>query len=63
MPFGINNPFPTSLNSECKKAGKARPSMKLSKAPALSVLASFVDPRQAFGPDKVIPPQILANAK
>ncbi|KAL9005681.1 MAG: hypothetical protein Q9188_001540 [Gyalolechia gomerana] len=23
MPFGINNPFPTSLNSECKKAGKA----------------------------------------
>ncbi|CAL8578861.1 hypothetical protein XPA_004632 [Xanthoria parietina] len=49
MPFGINNPFPTSLNSECKKAGK--------------VLASFVDPRQAFGPDKVIPPQILANAK
>ncbi|KAL9041241.1 MAG: hypothetical protein Q9214_004175 [Letrouitia sp. 1 TL-2023] len=27
------------------------------------VLASFVDPRQAFGPDKVIPPQILANAK
>ncbi|KAL8783780.1 MAG: hypothetical protein Q9213_004396 [Squamulea squamosa] len=28
-----------------------------------AVLASFVDPRQAFGPDKVIPPQILANAK
>ncbi len=27
------------------------------------VLASFIDPRQAFGPDKVIPPQILANAK
>ncbi|KAL8833108.1 MAG: hypothetical protein Q9170_004490 [Blastenia crenularia] len=27
------------------------------------VLASFVDPRQAFGPDKIIPPQILANAK
>ncbi|KAL8939475.1 MAG: hypothetical protein Q9211_002726 [Gyalolechia sp. 1 TL-2023] len=27
------------------------------------VLASFVDPRQAFGPDKVIPPQVLANAK
>ncbi|KAL8951334.1 MAG: hypothetical protein Q9222_002699 [Ikaeria aurantiellina] len=49
MPFGINNPFPTSLNSECKKAGK--------------VLASFVDPRQAFGPDKVIPPSVLANAK
>jgi lipid-binding SYLF domain-containing protein len=27
------------------------------------ILASFVDPRQAFGPDKIIPPQILANAK
>jgi SH3 domain-containing YSC84-like protein 1 len=26
-------------------------------------LASFVDPRQAFGPDKIIPPHILANAK
>ena len=22
MPFGINNPFPTSVASECKKAGK-----------------------------------------
>ncbi|TVY92594.1 SH3 domain-containing protein, partial [Lachnellula willkommii] len=33
----------------CKKCGK--------------ILASFVDPRQAFGPDKIIPPQILANAK
>ncbi|KAL9110427.1 MAG: hypothetical protein Q9227_004971 [Pyrenula ochraceoflavens] len=49
MPFGINNPLPASLRSECKKAGK--------------ILASFVDPRQAFGPDKIIPPQILANAK
>lgn len=37
------------MSAECKKAGK--------------VLASFVDPRQSFGPDKVIPPQILANAK
>jgi hypothetical protein len=26
-------------------------------------LASFVDPRQSFGPDKIIPPSILANAK
>lgn len=26
-------------------------------------MAAFVDPRQAFGPDKVIPPEILANAK
>ncbi|KKY17502.1 hypothetical protein UCRPC4_g05517 [Phaeomoniella chlamydospora] len=49
MPFGINSPLPSSLRSECKKAGK--------------VLASFIDPRQAFGPDKIIPPQILANAK
>jgi lipid-binding SYLF domain-containing protein len=33
----------------CKKAAK--------------ILTSFVDPRQSFGPDKVIPPEILANAK
>jgi len=37
------------MSSECKKTGK--------------ILASFVDPRQAFGPDKIIPPSILANAK
>jgi SH3 domain-containing YSC84-like protein 1 len=37
------------LPGECKKTGR--------------ILASFVDPRQAFGPDKIIPPQILANAK
>ncbi|CAI6331769.1 unnamed protein product [Periconia digitata] len=49
MPFTINNPLPSSLKSECSKAGK--------------ILTSFVDPRQAFGPDKIIPPQILANAK
>ncbi|RMZ82347.1 hypothetical protein DV738_g1782, partial [Chaetothyriales sp. CBS 135597] len=49
MPFGINNPLPSSMRSECKKAGK--------------ILASFVDPGQSFGPDKVIPPQVLANAK
>jgi lipid-binding SYLF domain-containing protein len=34
---------------ECRKTGK--------------ILASFVDPRQSFGPDKIIPPNILANAK
>ena len=34
---------------ECKKAGK--------------ILASFVDPRQSFGPDKIIPPSVLQNAK
>ncbi|KAK2761732.1 hypothetical protein FQN54_001560 [Arachnomyces sp. PD_36] len=49
MPLGINNPLPSSMRSECKKTGK--------------ILTSFVDPRQAFGPDKIIPPQILANAK
>lgn len=37
------------MRSECKKAGK--------------ILSSFVDPRQAFGPDKVIPPSILASCK
>lgn len=37
------------MASECKKCSK--------------ILASFVDPRQAFGPDKIIPPQVLANAK
>lgn len=49
MPMGINNPLPSSMRSECKKAGK--------------ILTSFVDPRQAFGPDKVIPPSVLANCK
>jgi len=37
------------MPGECKKCGK--------------ILASFVDPKQAFGPDKIIPPSILANAK
>ncbi|TKX24822.1 hypothetical protein C1H76_2997 [Elsinoe australis] len=45
----LNNPLPSSMASECKKTGK--------------ILASFVDPRQSFGPDKIIPPEILANAK
>ncbi|AEO58798.1 hypothetical protein MYCTH_2306401 [Thermothelomyces thermophilus ATCC 42464] len=47
--MGINNPLPSSLGSECKKCAK--------------ILTSFIDPRQAFGPEKVIPPSILANAK
>jgi lipid-binding SYLF domain-containing protein len=37
------------MKSECKKAGK--------------ILASFVDPHQAFGPDRIIPPTILSQAK
>ncbi|QUC21404.1 uncharacterized protein UV8b_05647 [Ustilaginoidea virens] len=49
MGMGINNPLPASLKSECKKCGK--------------ILTSFVNPRQAFGPDKVIPPSILSQAK
>ncbi|KAH8887706.1 DUF500-domain-containing protein [Thozetella sp. PMI_491] len=47
--MGINNPLPSSMASECKKCGK--------------ILASFIDPRQAFGPDKIIPPSVLAQAK
>ncbi|KAF3092366.1 hypothetical protein TWF569_003589 [Orbilia oligospora] len=47
--MGINNPLPASLNSECRKASR--------------VLASFIDPRQSFGPDKIIPPSVLQNAK
>ncbi|KAF3917916.1 hypothetical protein ABW20_dc0108900 [Dactylellina cionopaga] len=47
--MGINNPLPASLSSECRKASR--------------VLASFIDPRQAFGPDKIIPPSVLQNAK
>lgn len=35
--------------AECKKCAK--------------ILAAFIDPRQPLGPDKVIPPSILANAK
>lgn len=49
MGFSLNNPLPSSMSSECKKTGK--------------ILASFIDPRQEFGPDKIIPPSILANAK
>lgn len=45
----FNNPLPLSMTSECRKCSK--------------ILASFVDPSQAFGPDKFIPPQVLANAK
>ncbi|KAH7312310.1 hypothetical protein B0I35DRAFT_356157 [Stachybotrys elegans] len=47
--MGINNPLPSSMASECKKCGR--------------ILTSFINPRQAFGPDKVIPPSILASAK
>lgn len=49
MVGGIHNFLPSSMASECKKCGK--------------ILASFVDPRQSFAPDKVIPPNVLANSK
>ncbi|KAF2825147.1 DUF500-domain-containing protein [Ophiobolus disseminans] len=49
MGFTLNNPLPSSMSSECRKTGK--------------ILASFVDPKQSFGPDKIIPPSVLANAK
>jgi hypothetical protein len=39
----------TIAPGECKKAAK--------------ILASFVDPHQAFGPDKIIPPSVLSQAK
>ncbi|KAJ4392982.1 hypothetical protein N0V93_002186 [Gnomoniopsis smithogilvyi] len=38
-----------SVTAECKKCGK--------------ILAAFVDPRQSFGADKVIPPSVLQQAK
>ncbi|KAF3907949.1 hypothetical protein ABW21_db0206311 [Orbilia brochopaga] len=47
--MGLNNPLPASLGSECRKASR--------------VLTSFIDPRQSFGPDKIIPPSVLQNAK
>ncbi|KAI9827893.1 MAG: hypothetical protein M1826_006199 [Phylliscum demangeonii] len=47
--LGLHNPLPSSMRSECKKAA--------------DILTSFVDPNQAFGPDKVIPLSILAQAK
>ncbi|KAI5807431.1 hypothetical protein DFH27DRAFT_640238 [Peziza echinospora] len=47
--MGLNNPLPSGLGNECQKAAR--------------ILTSFVNPDQSFGPDKVIPPSILANAK
>lgn len=47
--MGINNPLPSSLKSETKKAAK--------------ILNSFVKPNQVFGAEEVIPPNVLRNAK
>ncbi|KAM5436142.1 hypothetical protein McanMca71_000108 [Microsporum canis] len=49
MPLGFNSPLPSSLGSECRKASK--------------ILLSFIDPSESFGPEKVIPPEILGHAK
>ncbi|KAI9736574.1 MAG: hypothetical protein M1818_006085 [Claussenomyces sp. TS43310] len=49
MPMGIHNPLPSSVASECRKCAK--------------ILTSFIDPRQVLGPDTVIPPAVLAQAK
>jgi len=49
MPLGINNPVPSSMKSECKKVA--------------GILASFVNPNQNFGPDKIIPHDVLSRAK
>ncbi|KAF8535983.1 hypothetical protein BDD12DRAFT_853040 [Trichophaea hybrida] len=45
----INNPIPSSLRNECRKASR--------------ILTEFIDPKQSFGPDKIIPPEVLASAK
>ncbi|AMD22144.1 HGL196Wp [Eremothecium sinecaudum] len=47
--MAINNPIPSSLKAESKKAAK--------------VLASFIKPKQFLGADEVIPPSVLKNAK
>lgn len=47
--MGLNNPIPRSLKSESKKAAK--------------VLASFIKPNQALGPDEIIPHDVLLEAK
>lgn len=44
-----SNPLPSTLNNECRKASR--------------ILTAFIDPKQSFGPDKIIPPAVLANAK
>jgi hypothetical protein len=44
-----SNPIPSSLRNECRKASR--------------ILTEFIDPKQSFGPDKIIPPSILADAK
>ncbi|KAF2716688.1 DUF500-domain-containing protein [Polychaeton citri CBS 116435] len=49
MPPFLNSPLPSSMRSECKKCGH--------------ILEAFIEPKHALSADKIIPPQILANAK
>ncbi|KAJ3091762.1 hypothetical protein HK102_013529 [Quaeritorhiza haematococci] len=45
----VNSPLPQDLASECRKAAK--------------IIDHFVKPEKGKGPDQLIPPDILANAK
>ena len=45
----VNSPLPTSMSEECKKAGRT--------------LRQFVIPDRDSGPDSMIPPDIIANAR
>lgn len=45
----VHNPLPSSMEAECLKCSK--------------ILASFIDPGQAYGLDRFIPSSVLANAK
>ncbi|TQS36673.1 hypothetical protein Golomagni_02868 [Golovinomyces magnicellulatus] len=45
----IHNPLPSNMEAECLKCSK--------------ILASFIDPGQAYGLDRFIPSSVLANAK
>ncbi|TPX62398.1 hypothetical protein PhCBS80983_g00583 [Powellomyces hirtus] len=45
----VNSPLPSDLASECRKAAKT--------------IEQFIKPEKGKGPDQLIPPHILANAK
>ncbi|KAJ3281208.1 hypothetical protein HK104_000138 [Borealophlyctis nickersoniae] len=45
----VNSPLPTDLAGECKKAAK--------------IIDQFIKPEKGKGPDQLIPPHIIANAK
>ncbi|KAJ3056009.1 hypothetical protein HK097_008498 [Rhizophlyctis rosea] len=45
----VNSPIPGDLTAECRKAAK--------------IIEQFVKPEKGVGPDQLIPPHIIANAK